>query len=632
MTSRWRLMPLSAAAGTILTAAAPATNAPAQTATVPAAAPQVVTRRISLTELGFTDGIEMPGLSGSRDIFFPLPRAEDVEGLRLQLPYRSGSAFESRRSLDIEINGQPQLSIALSGDRQNGVIDIPVAPGMIRNGYLALRLRYGGAITEDRCVDQRISGAYLSFAPEGTLIAGLKPGALATVAKVAAIMPRTGAIHLPDQASENQAAAALTLAAGTGFTITPPPASAQPIGNWTQGWIGLGGAKAPSLAVAANGTVPGIRIGGTDPAAAARLFASRWKALAATPDIGKGLRQAANTPASMLTLTGLGADLPIQTFSDRATWTVSLPATALPAGRRYAGLAIDLAVADDGSDTPAIVSATMDGLLLGSTRGVRDGTTHLDVNLPEGLATARNTVEIAVTRQVRAGDCAYAPQGYPAQVLPSSRALLADAPEPADFHDLAPAFAGGVTVVVPGPQQIPALQPLLSTLLGKATPISVSYGKIPEKGPFVFLSKMPPPGATPLVRFDQGRVRIAAEGGRTLISSDAIGSLTVAQLVETGGRPALWVRPGSGFAALADAGSAAGLARGNVAFLDTRGIDLAFSTLRDELVEIRYPDQTNLAQWLHRYRLWLIGLGWLLVSAGFIYLLRRIYSARSSAG
>ena len=48
------------------------------------------------------------------------------------------------------------------------------------------------------------------------------------------------------------------------------------------------------------------------------------------------------------------------------------------------------------------------------------------------------------------------------------------------------------------------------------------------------------------------------------------------------------------------------------------------------MIDIRYPEENTISKFLQRYRLWLIGLGWLLVTLGFVYLLRRVIASNKS--
>ncbi|PEQ10493.1 hypothetical protein B2G71_21945 [Novosphingobium sp. PC22D] len=586
-------------------------------------------RTISLRELGFPDGLDLSGLSGTRELFFPVPDSADVRTLHLRLPYRSGSAFESRRSLQVEVRDRAMLTTALPTETQTGIIEVPIEPAMIRDGYVPIRLRYSGAISEDRCVDQRVSGAYLAFLPEGGLTMGLSPKAADTVAEVAAVMPRAGSIVLPDRPTEAQAAAALTLAAGNPDAAMARGTPATTEGDWIRSRIELAGASDPSLALVERGGIPALRLGGSDPVATARLLNGRWRALASSGAVANAASATDDAPDRRLTFADLGADTSVQSIADRGTWTLALPITSLPENRRPSALVVDVAVADDGSATPPVVTVLMNGLLLGSAEAERGAMTRLRLDLPEGLTAARNSIEVSVTRQVRAGDCAYSPQGYSAQLLPSSHVVLGEAGSPADFSDLGPQFAGGVTIVVPGAEALPALGRLLGTLIDGETPLRISYRAIPPEGPYVLVASTPPKGSDPPVRFDQGQVRLAGEDGATLIDGAAMQGLTTVQLLRDDDRPILWIRPGGNFAQLAEADiNAAGLSRGDVAFFDGDGAILAFSTQRDRLIDIRYPDRTDIADLVRRYHLWLIGAGWLLVSLGFIYLLRRIYQAR----
>ncbi|WP_330767274.1 cellulose biosynthesis cyclic di-GMP-binding regulatory protein BcsB [Qipengyuania profunda] len=124
---------------------------------------------ITLKERGFPDGFEIAGLSGSREIYFPIPADAGAQNLRLVLPYRTDSSFNSRRALSIEVSGKTLYTTALPDGFSEGVIDVPINASLIEQGFLAARIVYSGAITEDRCVDQRLSAAYLSFAGSGGL-------------------------------------------------------------------------------------------------------------------------------------------------------------------------------------------------------------------------------------------------------------------------------------------------------------------------------------------------------------------------------------------------------------------------------------------------------------------------------
>ena len=71
------------------------------------------------------------------------------------------------------------------------------------------------------------------------------------------------------------------------------------------------------------------------------------------------------------------------------------------------------------------------------------------------------------------------------------------------------------------------------------------------------------------------------------------------------------------------------LDRGDVAFIDKTGVALAMSTQRDTLVRISYPDQVSWFTVAERFRSWIVGGLWLLVSVGFLIALQRILRRRA---
>jgi hypothetical protein len=74
------------------------------------------------------------------------------------------------------------------------------------------------------------------------------------------------------------------------------------------------------------------------------------------------------------------------------------------------------------------------------------------------------------------------------------------------------------------------------------------------------------------------------------------------------------------------------LDRGNAAFIDPDGVRLAFSTTRDTLVQVTYPERFTWTTILEAYRPWIIGGVWLLVTILFVSLIQRLYRGRARSG
>lgn len=591
-----------------------------------------VSRTISLRELGFSDGASISGLLGSRTLYFPVPSGTGAANFRLTLPYRTSSAFPSRRAITVEVAGHPLYTASLPEAMTTGTIDIPVDAGLARGGYLDVRIVYTGAITGDRCVDQRVSGAFVDFAPEGALRYDIDGAALGRIAVLSAAMPRSLMLDLPANADPRQAAAALTLLLGNadGRIARPQAPGETGTAGWSVSRIGFAGSAAPALAITPGTPGPGLVIGGQDPAAAARLVRSRWIALAGAPTATTASRAEAGERKS-LTLAEIGADTSVQGVSDRGSWRSTVPVASLPPKRRLSGAELDVAVAEDGNPVRPVISVLMNGVQIVSATADKSGRTHIPVTFASGLVTSQNDLEVSVLRQPVGGDCKNLPQAYPAQLLPSSRLTFEDAGAPEDFSDIPSAFNSGFTAVLRSAADVGPVAALLAPLASGQAPVSVSYNAVPDTGPLVYVGTNPPPGTDPKIRFDQGRVEIRAESGTTLLDPVSLAELTTVQILDMGGRAVLWIRPGRDFATLDQSAKPPLLSYGNVAFLRGDQMEFAFNDKRERLIDIQYPDRFSLAQFLDRYRILLIGLGWLIATIAFVVLLRRVLASRKPA-
>jgi hypothetical protein len=129
------------------------------------------------------------------------------------------------------------------------------------------------------------------------------------------------------------------------------------------------------------------------------------------------------------------------------------------------------------------------------------------------------------------------------------------------------------------------------------------------------------------VNFDRGRVVVIDPSGRTLLDLGGFSGGAVVQVLEANNAPGLWIKP------LSADGQAPSppelhLDHGDVAFVDDKGVALAMSTEHDTLVKISYPDQVSWLTVAERFRSWIIGALWLLVTAGLLLTLQRFFRKR----
>ena len=665
----WMASPLVAHAQTRLPAPAPVARPMVQVAPAPARALDLFAT-VSLADIGFTDGFRFGNLGGRREVFVPLPQGSEAMADEFVLVLDDVSAYDARRNLIVMINDRV-TSIGLDGRSTARVVRIPLPKVKTKDGFLKLTFIYSGAATQDRCIDVRSVGDSLIIRPESSVEVDVGPTNALDIPTTIALMPHDVAILLPKRRlSPTEIATALTVAralAASGHRTSfvqgalPEISKAGENRRWTKGLVMIGQfddvatfIDAPLATVAgpvpALGSITTVRVSGVpallvSEAAAGqvgRLLAS--SSLAATrglPVALVGEARPAALPIDRVTFDQIGIPPVEAEVFGRADLTLTIDTRRLPAGRRPLRVLLDVMVAPDGDAGRAVVSVFINEHLLGSKLAAIGEATRLDLPLPDGLAGTTLGVRAVVQRRSAQGDCRFEPQGYPAQILDSSAVVLGPADGPVrDFSDLALRWADGVAVELPAAAAdapVPVMG-LVSEVLNLLSPpsaaVSVSLvapGPAPApKSAFLLVSDELPPGSAPRVRFDRGRVAVSDHAGHTLLDLSGFTTGAVAQAVSAGDVAGMWIRP------LASNGSLPAplnlrLDRGDVAFVDHTGVALAMSTERDTLIKISYPDQVSWLTIAERFRAWIIGCVWLMVTIVFLLGLQRLLRRRRTA-
>jgi len=426
--------------------------------------------------------------------------------------------------------------------------------------------------------------------------------------------------------------------------------------RWTRGLVVIGSLQEasayldPPVAVVAGPATPfgalvAVRIGGAPALVVSDASAVRAGRLLGNPAINATRGVGAATvgelagprPAvSQVRFEELGVGLAQADVFGRAELPATVDTRSLPAGSKPVRLMLDVMVAPDGAGEKAVVSAFVNERLLGSAVAATGEPTRLDLPLLEGLVGTTASVRVVVQRRSAQGDCRFEPQGYPAQILGSSAVVLETADATArDFSDLVAHWAKTVEILLPrsAAERPLGTLALLADVLGALAPetaaltVRLSDAAPAPAAPFIAVSHLPPSGSAPRVRFDRGRVAVADRAGQTLLDLGGFSSGAVAQLVTAGSHTGLWIKPLSDDGTL-PAPAQLRLDRGDVAFLDSAGVALALSTVRDRLVRVTYPDQVSWLTVADRFRPWLIGSLWVLATLGFLFLLQRLLRRR----
>jgi hypothetical protein len=631
---------------------------------------------VPFADVGFPNGFRLSNLGGHREVYIPVPQGIELNLAELVLAYDDVSAHEARRSVEILVNDRSVAALALDGKSSGHTLRIPLAAAVSRDGFLKLSFLYSGAATQDRCIDVRYVGDSLTVRPESAVEFEIGIAGVPNIAATAALMPKEVAILLSNSAPPAaDIAATLTLArslSATGRHITfyhgmdtmPELVDRDDSHRWTRGLIVVGAfdgiadrldAPVATLANATgagaiDSTLAAARIGGvpillvTDPASArtGRLLDNpSLSALRDTPSASVGRVSAPKGPTDRVSFDALGL-VPAQAdVFGRADLAVAIPGSTLPAGTRPSRLVLDLMVAPDGAGEKAVVSVFVNERLLASTVAAIGEPTRLDFALPDGLVGSVANIRAVIQRRSSQGDCRFEPQGYPAEILGSSSVILSVAgPVAHDFSDLATLWANGVEVLVPPTTSahplkvVAALADILNALSKETAPIAVKYiggSAVPSPGaPFIVVGDVPPAGAEQRVRFDRGRVAITDRAGYTLLDIGGLATGAVAQIVTSNTYPGLWIKPLAGDGSL-PAPLSITLDRGDVAFLDKTGVALALSTERDTLLRVSYTGPGSWLTNLDRFRSWIVGGVWLLLTFALLFMLQRIYRRRGAA-
>ncbi|PYE85969.1 cellulose biosynthesis cyclic di-GMP-binding regulatory protein BcsB [Pseudoroseicyclus aestuarii] len=602
-------------------------------------------RDIALAEIGLTQGLDFSGLSGSSELFFPIgPSGDVVTGAVLRLSLRHGQAAEAQRYLQLRAGGRILEVVPLSEEGEAAQeIEVPIPPEAMQGGFVQIGLTYGGGNSDEVCFDPRSAGDFLSIGPESALSLRLDPARLDSPAAVAALMPARSRVSIgagvDDAAGLAFALRAAALRGGEAglVSVQPEAADAPAAPGWTEARLRLDAAGAEqggAVTLADVGGAPALVFSGAQPQLALAGLEAPWAGLADAP----GLRVDALAPggeapqeAVSIPLSSLGAGLAPQDIATTGRFEIGFSIDDLPPGRLPRAVALTVGAAPSPRGSGISLSVFLNGSFLGSEAVPPGAPLRLRFALPEALVGRDNALQIIAQRQPEGGGCVAAEQGYPVQILPDSALLLGAAPRADhDFFLMRQEFAAGAAVILDTDlTQAPEalldwLMPLAGSLLPGTGPITVTSGAHPEveaaaEGqwlpPFLYVSDQPPGGSDPALRFDEGAAQLVDAEGAVVYGGDALERMGAVQIVTAQGRPGIWIRPGSGPAPEPTQAQPLILDRGDLALIDAEGVALALPTTEPALARIGYLDASLWRGMARQAWPWLVGVGWLLLTA-----------------
>lgn len=634
------------------------------------------TRSVTLRDLGYPDGVTLSGISARQDIFFPLPAWVPTDNLQLDMKLDTALAEGQRASVQLLLDDQPRWAGGLKPGNNAQSVATSLKRTDLRQGFTKATIAWGAQWTDNRCVDQRLPGGFVTLSPDSAVTYSIDPAKIDNVraawsalgprvhlllpagdltatqfqaaVKLAGDLQRQGRIVTFDRLPTPDAISALSAPpATTGSIVIATKAEVEALGaairalpgNYKLWQLRDGGAGADiALLPMADGVALAL-LDGID-GEKVRVLTDGWSPLADTG--ANAIRTAKPLPASLIGNDGipfaaLGLGQGVQELVDRAEWPLRLDYAQVPQGQRPAALEIELAPGSTMGDKPQLLHVFVNNTLLRSV-SLPDGgkVQRISVPLPDGLLGRSNAIRIVLQRQASGGDCREAPLASPAQILPGSRVTLApDAAKPADFYALSPSMEKGATLVVTADQlkdvaAVNLAARIVADLVPAQAPLSVIVGdgKAKPATPFIQLPGASLPGKPDLpVRLDGGAVTVKDRSGQTLLDVTGTNGLMTAQLASLDGMPGLSLATSDG--RISPLMPRLAFDKGNVAFADDTGVLMAFDTVRDRAVRVVVADDAGWADWLDRFRILLVLGAWGLLTLVGVGALRRWYRNRA---
>ncbi|SEN53972.1 cellulose synthase subunit [Palleronia pelagia] len=618
-------------------------------------AKETISRSISLIDLGLTSGLTFESLSGSATIFVPIPNELAVIDGVITLELTHGATVPAERYLQVSVAGRAAQSHSITGKPERFQITIEFDSSAVSNGFLAIELNYSGAFTDQVCVDDRASGDFVEIAPTSSVSLTLSSSAFNSPAIFAGFRPPIMRIALPEQTAPAALAAAaraaalfdaesgaLRLATANELAGQDQADEESPQPVWRVGEIRIeideSGFQSEML-VGNDGEFPSLLIRGADPQVGLWQLASSWaqlanKSNAVTTDILERPQNPDRLPFSLLS-----ADLTPRSVVSMENVLIPFKSSDLPAHKTVSSIDLITVAALDSDNQGATVSVFLNETLLGSRPLNSGNPERMNFAVPGGLLSRDNQLRVLIQRQASGGECRYRPQGYPAQILPGSAIILQDDDSPVEnFFVLRRDFGDGVQFVLDNDLGFSLRDafPWISTVVASMIPDRAtiitrsSVSELQPDLPFLVISKENPADHEPAITFDKGRIEIVDQEGGVMFAGENLESLAFAQIVSRDGQRGLWLRPGSGSAPEPSEASPFILDRGDLALMDQEGLIVATSTRNAPLIEVSYPDRVSIVQLITKYRLWLVGVAWALLTLTVLVGFQRFYRNRRS--
>jgi len=631
-----------------------------------------VTRRVSLEDMGFKEGVLFEGatVTHSNTFFFPAPLDSQITNGTLRLLFRASPGLNPFANIRVAVNNIPYQQVNIPDDVAIHQMDVLLPSSAFKEGLVKVDVRATLPVTKNRCFDARLNDIFLHILPQTSLAYSYQPVGT-SIRDAWRMLPQRVTLSLSKGAlSKGQFASTLAVMSmlmdnGKEVKITRLPEIGdiivapklaiermmdQKLLKNDKGGIakGMSGAldHVSNLALVrfANRSVIVL----TDPYDVQPMYLldDTWKMLAAgdryrafRPDNLNAHSQLPSTGDKegyySLPLSKLGLDTTAKFLTREVSWHTVISPYSLPLGTQPDFLNINIVAPVYWKEDPSYeMYVFLNGVLVKSARLKNTGLKQqFTVNMPSEYQKQFNDIRVVVQHDIKAGDCeGVMPFDY-VQITPDSALVVkrTSGAAPAKFSDMPRYFQAGFDTYMDNAYLSAPEQALyLMSRMAADFPLIIDHGRLhfmnasetlqPEN-PFVAVGRFAlADGVQAPVRFDKGHVKIVAPNGESYFDVSQLPKVTVAEIIKAPAAYGLWIIPSETSSQVIT--ERLELSEDDVAFIDSHGVIKTLDSSEPSIAQVYYPDVEEWFDVLGKYRFWLMVLLWFLLTMVVVYLYR----------
>ena len=157
---------------------------------------RLVTRTVSLAELGMRDPLVLRAPDGRQELYLPVPAGVPLSDAALQLDgsYLRGNG--GRTTLLVSLDGSPVLSRSPTQDQGDASASLGVDGAARPNGFVRVGLDWSSVLSDNVCTDQTAIGNVWRIAPTSRLTYRYDPDAIVDLRSVWSALPHKPVVML----------------------------------------------------------------------------------------------------------------------------------------------------------------------------------------------------------------------------------------------------------------------------------------------------------------------------------------------------------------------------------------------------------------------------------------------------